>query len=219
MHCSITIGFKLQCLSQWLTSSSKTPCTSQRFYNLSLLCHQLGIKCSAQEPLGTFHTQVTLFKVTIMANLGFIYWLSNFSIVVIKHHDQGNLFKKHLIWGPCLQSERISYKFMTLVVGSRAAGRWPWLRNSSWELTCEIPTMRQRGGERESTGMLWAFESTKPTPSDTSPPARPHLIILPQQFHQLRTKHSNIWAQGAQTLIFTKRLLWKTYCRIIGTMS
>lgn len=38
------------------------------------------------------------------------------------------------------------------------------------------------------------FEISKPVPSDTSPPTRPRLPIIPKQFYQLGIKHSNIWA-------------------------
>ena len=39
-------------------------------------------------------------------------------------------------------------------------------------------------------GMVWAFETSKPAPSDIPPPIRPHLI-LPKQFYQLGSKHPN----------------------------
>lgn len=32
-------------------------------------------------------------------------------------------------------------------------------------------------GQRQSA---WAFETSKPTPGDTPPPARPNLLILPK---------------------------------------
>ena len=34
------------------------------------------------------------------------------------------------------------------------------------------------GRQRETLGLAWAFETSKPTLSDTLPPARPHLLIL-----------------------------------------
>lgn len=49
--------------------------------------------------------------------------------------------------------------------------------------------VRQR--ERESQlRMVWAFESPKPTPGDTTFTTRLHFLILPKQFHQQWTKHS-----------------------------
>ena len=56
----------------------------------------------------------------------------------------------------------------------------------------------ERGGgerrvrrEKKRLGLVWAFETSKPNPSDTPPLTRPHLLILPKQFHQLMTKHPN----------------------------
>ena len=39
------------------------------------------------------------------------------------------------------------------------------------------------------------FELSKPIP----PPIEPHLLILPKQFHQLGTTHSNMWACGGHS--------------------
>ena len=35
--------------------------------------------------------------------------------------------------------------------------------------------------DRTRLGLVWAFETSKPTPSDTAPPTRPHLLILPKE--------------------------------------
>lgn len=40
-------------------------------------------------------------------------------------------------------------------------------------------------------GMVWAFETVKSTPSDSSS-NQSHFLILPKQIHQLETKRSNI---------------------------
>jgi hypothetical protein len=37
-----------------------------------------------------------------------------------------------------------------------------------------------------------AFETSKPTLKDTSPPIRPHLLIFLKQFYQVGNKDSNI---------------------------
>jgi hypothetical protein len=44
--------------------------------------------------------------------------------------------------------------------------------------------------------LIHRYQNSKPTSSDTPPPARPHLLILPKQFHQLGTEYSNrsMWA-------------------------
>jgi hypothetical protein len=57
--------------------------------------------------------------------------------------------------------------------------------------------------EKERLGLVWAFETAKPTPSDTPLPARLHLSIettppnSSQTDLQLGNKLSNIWAYGA----------------------
>ena len=33
-------------------------------------------------------------------------------------------------------------------------------------------------GKTETLSLAWAFETTNPTPSDTLPPTKPHLLIL-----------------------------------------
>jgi hypothetical protein len=46
---------------------------------------------------------------------------------------------------------------------------------------------------------VWAFETSKPIPSDTLSPARPrtHLLIVLKQFYTLVAKQSDIEAFGA----------------------
>ena len=61
-----------------------------------------------------------------------------------------------------------------------------WLRVNIW------PTnTRQR---KEIPGNFSDSEASQPTPADISAAIRPCLLILLQQFHQLRTKCSNIGA-------------------------
>ena len=61
-----------------------------------------------------------------------------------------------------------------------------WAHNSDWK------------PEAESTHGEWhdSFETSKAVPSDILPPTRPHLLILPNEFHQLGAKSSNLWAYG-----------------------
>ena len=40
------------------------------------------------------------------------------------------------------------------------------------------------------------FEASRPIPSDTSPPIRPHLLILPKQFHQV-FKYMGLWGPSS----------------------
>lgn len=53
--------------------------------------------------------------------------------------------------------------------------------------------------------MEWAFRTSKPAPSDTPTPIRPHLVILPIQFCQLQIKHSGIWLRGDIFIQVTKK--------------
>jgi hypothetical protein len=36
----------------------------------------------------------------------------------------------------------------------------------------------QAAGKRETPGLGWVFQISKPTPSDILPPTRPHLLVL-----------------------------------------
>jgi hypothetical protein len=54
-----------------------------------------------------------------------------------------------------------------------------------------IHERRQRGHTGNGISIL-----KLQNPTVTLPPTRPYFLILPKQFHQLRPKHSNIWAYG-----------------------
>jgi hypothetical protein len=60
------------------------------------------------------------------------------------------------------------------MAGSRQA--WHW--NSSWELYILI----QKQAERETMGLIRAFETSKPTPSNIPFPTRLHFLIFPKHF-------------------------------------
>lgn len=64
---------------------------------------------------------------------------------------------------------------------SSTEGRQPWRWGSSWEFTFWSKV------ERMQIGMSWAFETSKPSFSDTTS-TRHHLLILTKQFYQLRTQ-------------------------------
>jgi hypothetical protein len=49
--------------------------------------------------------------------------------------------------------------------------------------------------------MSWAFEPSNHTPRETPPSTRPHLLVLPQKFHQLGPKYSNISAYGGESIL------------------
>lgn len=50
----------------------------------------------------------------------------------------------------------------------------------------------ERKGDRQTDRMEWAFELSKSTHSDVIPPLRSYPLILPKQFYQLETEHSNV---------------------------
>jgi hypothetical protein len=70
---------------------------------------------------------------------------------------------------------------MTIKEGSMAAGR-----HGAGAVAKSI-------SRHEETQRDWewedAFKTSKPTPSGTPPPTKPHLLILPKQFHQLQTEY------------------------------
>jgi hypothetical protein len=66
------------------------------------------------------------------------------------------------------------------------------------EEVAESSISRFTGSRRRQTpGLAWALEISRPTPSDKLPSTRPHLPILVKLYHSLMTKHSNIWAFGS----------------------
>ena len=46
----------------------------------------------------------------------------------------------------------------------------------------------------ETMGIVGVSKTSVPSPSDTPAPTRPHLLILPEQFHQLELKYPNLQA-------------------------
>lgn len=66
-----------------------------------------------------------------------------------------------------------------------------WQQNS-WEVISSSRGTRQW----ELTGNVVSFETSKISLSGIPVPTRPHLLMLPQQFHELGTKYSNTWACG-----------------------
>lgn len=55
-------------------------------------------------------------------------------------------------------------------------------------------THNQEVWRETGPGLMWAFKTSMSTLSDTPPAPRPHFLILPQQFHQVHTKHSDLRA-------------------------
>lgn len=76
---------------------------------------------------------------------------------------------------------------MTIMVGSIPADRQAQCSGSSGELI----SISASSMERIPTGMAWALETPKPSPSDTSPRIRPHFLILLKYFYQLVPRYLN----------------------------
>lgn len=68
--------------------------------------------------------------------------------------------------------------------GRRGAGAVPKAL-----LTHNQEVLRETG-----PALMWAFKTSKFMLSDTPLPPKPHFLILPQQFHQVQTKHPNLRA-------------------------
>lgn len=65
---------------------------------------------------------------------------------------------------------------MTVIAGSMAAGMVRG-REERKEERVDRPTDRQtRDRDIESLGLMWNFDSSKPTPSNIPPPARPYFV-------------------------------------------
>lgn len=63
------------------------------------------------------------------------------------------------------------------------------------EVCAHTPTHTHERGWAGNGGE--PFETSKPVPCVSSPPIRPNLLILPQNFHQVRIKCSNVkWYTG-----------------------
>lgn len=111
--------------------------------------------------------------------------LATFSAAVTKCHDPGSLLKKKSIsFGG---SRR--FQLMAIMVGRMTAGR------HSTGVTADNLHLGSQAGGRELIGKdglgFWNLEAT---PSDIPSSTRPHFLILPEEFHPLGIKHSNIWA-------------------------
>lgn len=71
---------------------------------------------------------------------------------------------------------------LTVTVGSTAETGRQVLKQS-----LEAYKLTLQSGHRENwTGLAWSSEVSKPNTNDTASPTRPHLLILPKQFQQLR---------------------------------
>jgi len=87
-------------------------------------------------------------------------------------------------------SKGVGERSLIILVEIVAIGRHLGHSSSGWELTSWSSVVRQK----EKTKRTWAFETSKPAPSDTPPPTRRYLLILPIHLCQVGTEHSDTWA-------------------------
>ena len=82
---------------------------------------------------------------------------------------------------------------MIIMVGSMAAGR-----HGTGTVAEHLHSIHRQQAERRSKlGMVWAFDASKPIPSDIAPLIRPHLLILLKWFYQLGTKNGGIFCPAS----------------------
>ena len=127
-------------------------------------------------------------------------WNSYFSLMsclnfcaVKRHHGQGISYKSNHLIVVCSQFQR--FRPLSSMVGSMMSSRQAWCWRNHWKLHLDL----EEGRERKTGHGIGFFEPSKPTLSDTVPPAKPHILNPSnpfKQFHSLMTKHSDIWAYG-----------------------
>lgn len=94
--------------------------------------------------------------------------LCYFSIAVIRHNDQSNLYKKGFIWGLAFQRVRGHAHH-----GGEHISRCPGM---GLELGLSSHVLRHNHEVERQGEWHQAFETSKPTSSDPPPPSRPHLF-------------------------------------------
>lgn len=107
---------------------------------------------------------------------------------------------------------------MTSMVGCLAQSRQAWDGSCSWEVTHNPQTP---GIERKKLGLMLTFGTSEDHSSGRPFPTRLRPLILPKQFCQLVTNHSNIWIYGCHfhlkhhhdyIVLEKKQALDKEYC-------
>ena len=105
-----------------------------------------------------------------------------FSVVLTKHHGQGNSIEGKVF---CFQFQRT----MTIVTRSMTAGKPGWRWSSSWELTLWLISWKRL------QGIVWAFETLKSTPLSPLPQENlspnPCQTVLPNGDQAF--KYMNVW--------------------------
>lgn len=115
------------------------------------------------------------------------WYLCYFSIAVLEHHNQTTYSRK----GAC-----VAYNSRGLIP-CRSRGREMW-QQAGMTTTSESSLSNDN---QEAESMNWerlvGFETPRPTPCGTLPPARrPHLQSLPKWYKELDSNYSNAWGYG-----------------------
>lgn len=122
--------------------------------------------------------------------------LSYFSLVM-RHHSQGH-WKNEFIWADSVRGQSPWLPWQRSTAAGKGLAQW---------LTAHIFThnpeaVRANGNAvgffKFKAGSQWWY---------TPPPTKPHLLILPKQFHQLGTKcsHLSLWGHSSNPYITSIR--------------
>lgn len=97
-------------------------------------------------------------------------------------HVENHCYRRTDFIGDLITVSKCVLESVTVMAGSKTAGRQEWHRSCSWELIF-------RSTSRESSlGTTWVSETLKPASGNTSS-TKPYLLILPNHLHQSETKH------------------------------
>lgn len=91
------------------------------------------------------------------------------SVAMLKHHDQGNIYKEEFIWHYGSRGRRVHHGEEAW---QQAVGIVTWA--GSWEFTPPASRMKQR----ECTGCSMRILISKSSPGDILLPAKPYLLNL-----------------------------------------
>lgn len=93
---------------------------------------------------------------------------------------------------------------LSLLTASKS--RWPswweaWSQTGKYGAGVDSSDLKLGGRERKGGDCAWCepLKPQSPTPSDTAPPSRAHLLIFPKQLHPQRIKHSNMGVYGGHS--------------------
>lgn len=128
-----------------------------------------------------------------------VYTYASVTFLLLLRHTMTKAIytRKHLI-GDLLTLS--TGKYLAIVEESMAMGVKAWHWSLSWQLTWQQQWGRVGKKDWACCGIL----KPQSCPSDIPLPANPFLLpqdllILPEEFHQMVTNHSNIWIYGVHS--------------------